>query len=250
MERKKTKGSYYNSSDVIKALDEYDVAKNLDESDRVKASAEDEDHKATTSLREQVEKHVRSKVPGNGDAIDEVPAMAFEELYRRAEAVRASKKPGGYMHNIVHHETIDHLRYAKRMDGSAGSESTTSDFQFGSRKPRPSIENFESLGEEPISPVDAALSPDDEVAAKELVERLIDMMPERYRDDWKAFKLYIFEPRSYADVGELMDEPENTIKTRIRRFRQHLRDEALKAGYAKHDLVHVAIYMAYYMAYR
>ncbi|WP_420560605.1 RNA polymerase sigma factor [Tepidicaulis sp.] len=158
------------------------------------------DEKAFAALYETFEKRlfafIRSKLNDPHEAADILHEI-FMDVWRKAGKFEGRSKVSTWLMSIAFHKTVDRLRKKK------GTHVALDD------------EAFEIADEGPGA---ADILQSAQEAAH--VKTCLDKLPDVQR---LVLHMAFFEELSYARIGEVMDRPEGTIKTRVYHAKQAMK---------------------------
>ena len=140
---------------------------------------------------------------GSGEDAEEAVQDVFRKAYRALESFDPQKRFFTWLYTIA----INHVR------------------SIGRSKERKTKQRSLSYDELVSAPADASYDDPDEQAIRNEAGRAIQAalgeLNESYR---RVFVLRHIQNLSGSEVAEILDMPENTVKTHLRRARQQLRD--------------------------
>ena len=149
-----------------------------------------------------------SRICGSCDGDrEDVLQEVFIKVFRHARAYDPRLPFSAWIFRICRNEAFSRMR-SRRSEPVPGLPEEVSESVWGTIAPLP----------------DAPLH--GEETARD-IRRIVESMPEKLRD---AFVLRFFEEKEYAEIGDILQENENTVATRIRRAREWFADKARRGG--------------------
>ena len=171
------------------------------------------DQTAYRMLYQVYEKAVRGRVSGyfkwKAD-IDDVVLESFQKAFANLTAFDTSREFRPWILTIATRTALDHLSSIQRED----------------QKKEGMLQNVSSEGGENAQLTD--YTPEEEIINDELHQRLmgyIDELPSLYKD---VMIKYMIEELEYEEIARELDLELNTVRTRIRRGKQHLAQMMLR----------------------
>jgi RNA polymerase sigma-70 factor (ECF subfamily) len=131
------------------------------------------------------------KMMGDGDAAKDALQNAFIRIYERADTYSPSTNPTAWIYRLTRNVCIDMIRAAKDHDN-------LEDVKLPAQEPRQR-----------------------DVALQEALSEEIEALPQIYRE---AIILRDIQGHSYKEIAEIVDAPLSTVKFRIFKARDVLRD--------------------------
>ena len=166
------------------------------------------DQTAYKVLYQQHERSVRSRVSGyfkwKADA-DDVVLESFQKAFAALESFDMEREFRPWLLTIATRTALDHLSRIQREDRK----------KEGSADAAPSEEVTDT-------------PPEEDIIHDEVHQRLmqyIDELPSLYKD---VMIKYMIEEREYEEIARELDLELNTVRTRIRRGKQHLAEMMLR----------------------
>lgn len=144
------------------------------------------------------------------DGAVDLAQETFVRLYRAVDRYQTSHAFSTYLYRIATNLAISELRKRKRRK----LVSLTGFFQTSERG---EAREFDPADERPLA--DCALVDDER---RKAVQRAISTLPEKYR---APLILRDVEGRSYEEIARILDTSEGTVKSRISRARDFLREK-------------------------
>lgn len=145
-----------------------------------------------TRLRHYLRKFVK-----HPDELEDVLQEVFIKVYRNLYGFDIEKKFSPWIYRISHNEALNHIKKYRR-------ESV-------------------SLDETELHIVDERIdikSDLESAQAKELIGELLGTMKEKYR---APLILYLFEEKTYDEIGDILRIPVSSVGTLIMRGKKHLK---------------------------
>ena len=172
------------------------------------------DQTAFRMLYQIHEKAVRSRISGyfrwKAD-VDDVVMESFQKAFAALRSFDTSREFRPWLMTIATRTALDHLESMKR-------ENLKKEGMLGSA---------EADGHEGGNTM-TELTPEEEIINEEVHERLmgfIDELPSLYKD---VMIKYMIEELEYEEIAKELDLELNTVRTRIRRGKQHLGEMMLR----------------------
>lgn len=145
------------------------------------------------------------RMTGNAYEAQDVAQEAFLRAYANLESYDESRKFSTWLFRITTNLCIDRLR-KKKPDYSLDAEI----------KGTEGLSGYSQLSSEDILPEEQVVA----FEMQEWVQAEIAKLPPKYRS---AIILRYIEDLSIKEIGEILDLPDNTVKTHIHRGREALR---------------------------
>ena len=172
------------------------------------------DEMAYRAIYQLHEKALRSRVSGyfkwKAD-VDDVVSETFQKAFANLSVFDTSRELRPWLFTIATRTALDHLARIRREDEKKESI-----------KLKASEEGTEGQG--PITDVD----PEEEIINGEIHDRLmayIDELPPLYKE---VMVKYMIDELEYEEIARTMELELNTVRTRIRRGKQHLAEMMLR----------------------
>jgi RNA polymerase sigma-70 factor (ECF subfamily) len=141
---------------------------------------------------------------GDRSAAEDIVNEAFFAIWAQAGNFNASGSAEGWMRRIVRNKAIDWIRKQRDV---------------------PMSDNIERSAK--ASQIDESPSPFDHATEAAAAGYLRDALKRLSLDQREAIWLCYFEERSIADIAQIANCPQNTVKTRLFNARRILRDSGL-----------------------
>jgi len=138
--------------------------------------------------------------PGAEADAEDVAQEVFVRAYRRLGSFRGESRVGTWLYRVAFNLAVDHRRRAGRRGEELGGET---------------LDALPASGGDPHR-----VARDGESAR--LVRRLLDTLPEAQR---AALHLHYWMGHTVAEIAELLDLAEGTVKSHLHRGRARLREE-------------------------
>ena len=138
--------------------------------------------------------------PGAEADAEDVAQEAFVRAYRRLGSFRGESRVGTWLYRVAFNLAVDHRRRTGRRGTEIGGEA---------------LDALPARGGDPDRAARVGES-------ARLVRRLLDDLPEAQR---AALHLHYWMGHTVAEIGELLDLAEGTVKSHLHRGRERLRAE-------------------------
>jgi len=150
------------------------------------------------------------RMVGNYDAALDLTQEVFIKVYNSLSRYRSEYKFSTWIYKIAHNAAIDHLRrhVVREQALATGPENETREISIESRR----------------------LTPEQESERKERrseIEAVVQLLPMSYRE---LIVLRHSQDLSYDEIAEVTGLPLGTVKNRLFRAREAMRDELLERG--------------------
>ena len=154
--------------------------------------------------------HLALRMCGNQDDAYEIAQEAFLSAWKGLKFFRGESSFSTWLYRLTSNAAIDFLRREKRQSGP-------SDF---------SLDDEETY----IEPVDPAPTPQRHAEAKELREALAQGLEKLSPEHRQVLLLRELQGLSYEEISDALDLDLGTVKSRIARAREKLRNYLLRSG--------------------
>ncbi|MEE9434997.1 MAG: sigma-70 family RNA polymerase sigma factor [Sphingorhabdus sp.] len=151
-------------------------------------------------LQPKMERYATALLAGDGEAAADVIDEAFMVIWRSADKYDGSGHAEGWIRRIVRNKAVDWIRKQKEKVGISAGEQA----------------NYETQADQSDNPEEAYEKKSDGDELSSAMERLSD---EHREVLWLAY----YEHKSVAEISDLIDVPENTVKTRMFHARKQLK---------------------------
>lgn len=134
----------------------------------------------------------------NRDVAEDITQTVFLKVHQNLNSINLSKSIKSWIYRIAHNEASNYLRYISRKKES-------------------------SLDEEQWSKVadqKKQLADDASYEYSELIQAALGTIKPIYRE---VIVLYYFEEKSYKEIATILNSSTNSVGTRIRRAKQHIK---------------------------
>lgn len=172
------------------------------------------DQLAYRMLYQRYEPAVRGRVSGyfkwKAD-VDDVVSESFQKAFQALQAFDTEREFRPWLLTIASHTALDHLSSIQRED----------------QKKEGILSKAASEGADGGAPL-TDYTPEEEIINDEVHQRLmgyIDELPSLYKD---VMIKYMIEELEYEEIAKELDLELNTVRTRIRRGKQHLSQMMLR----------------------
>jgi len=155
--------------------------------------------------------HLVNRMIPNAADREDIGQEIFIKIYRNLGDFRFASKVSTWVAKISHNTCLNYLEKKK--------VPLLEDIKTDDHDPAPFVERFESNGPSPLAKVEQ----DDRVT---ILHQEIEELPVHYKT---ALTLFHIEEMSYAEIAEIMNLPEGTVKSYLFRARQLLRHRLLQA---------------------
>jgi RNA polymerase sigma-70 factor, ECF subfamily len=150
------------------------------------------------------------RMVGDYDAALDLTQEVFIKVYSSLERYRSEYKFSTWIYKIAHNASVDHLRR-----GASREQALTSEIDGEERE---------------IAVLSRKLSPEQEYAVEERrseIERVVRQLPTVYRE---LIILRHQHDLSYDEIAEVMSLPLGTVKNRLFRARELMRQQFIERG--------------------
>ena len=151
-------------------------------------------------LQPKMERYATALLAGDGEAAADVIDEAFMNIWRSADKYDGSGHAEGWIRRIVRNKAVDWIRKQKEKVGISPGEQA----------------NYETQADQSDNPEEAYEKKTEGDELSTAMERLSD---EHREVLWLAY----YEHKSVAEIANLIDVPENTVKTRMFHARKQLK---------------------------
>jgi len=150
------------------------------------------------------------RMVGDYDSALDLTQEVFIKVYGSLERYRSEYKFSTWIYKIAHNAAVDHLRrYSTREQALVGeSDGTTYDLPIESGKPTPEQES-------------------ERRERRHEIESVVDQLPSAYRE---LVVLRHSHDLSYDEIAEVTALPLGTVKNRLFRAREMMRQQFLQRG--------------------
>jgi RNA polymerase sigma-70 factor, ECF subfamily len=151
------------------------------------------------------------RMVGNYDAALDVTQEVFIKVYNSMSRYSSEYKFSTWLYKISHNAAIDYLRRNSNQTQSLETENSDGTFQlqFESKRPSPELERERSEWREEIAAV-------------------VKCLPTGYRE---LILLRHTQDLSYEEIAEITNLPLGTVKNRLFRAREMMRDLFIERGF-------------------
>lgn len=184
---------------------------------------QDGDEDAFRVLLERHESRVLaffSRRSGDGALAEDLALEIWHKIYQARATYRPEAKFTTFLYRVAKNHWIDHIRvHANRprktlsLDQSAGGDSGAED---GAR-----LGDFIGSSDAP---------PDAAEVNRELAAKIREGLGRLNEGEMSVFQLAVYDEMKYADIGEILDIPVGTVKSRMHTSMRKLRDWLEKEG--------------------
>jgi len=149
--------------------------------------------------------HVVFRMVFNSEDREDLCQVVFIKVYQNLSSFKVKSKLSSWIARIAYNACIDHLKRRKSLYLDE----------------LPPTESYQ------VDPIKGEVSPDEYTEKEDLSTRLkteIEKMPVHFRT---ILTLYHLEGMSYAEISEIMQLPEGTVKSYLFRARRFLKNRLL-----------------------
>ena len=172
------------------------------------------DQMAYRAIYQLHEKAIRGRVSGyfkwKAD-VDDVVSESFQKAFTNLPNFDTERELRPWLSTIATHTALDHLASIKREDQKKEGIKLTASGES-------------SEGQGPVTDVD----PEEEIINGENHERLMAFIEELSPLYKEVMVKYMIEELEYEEIAKALDLELNTVRTRIRRGKQHLAEMMLR----------------------
>lgn len=152
------------------------------------------------------------RMTGNPEDAADLSQDSFLKAWRNLDSFQFESSFSTWLYRLASNTCLDHLRSIKR-------------------HPQVSLTVEDSDGEtQTMDFPDAAPTPEEAAITKEDNERLAQAMQELDEQQRQILTLRVINDLSYAEIAEILNTKEGTVKSRLSRTRDALRKKLLQSG--------------------